>query len=188
MAAIWTRRREEGQEDERTATPWNELLGVADVVAASRTAVSSPKVDEVANHYPHYHVVCAVVENEGAVLCMQKGKTKYEYTAFHWEFPGGKVEEGETPEEALHRELMEEMEYDVRVGEHLLTVEHSYPDFSLTMEAFRCEADTRTFRMKEHSASLWVEPSHLEELPWCEADKPIARQMALYGKRNTDEE
>lgn len=105
---------------------------------------------------------------------MQKGQTKYEYTSYHWEFPGGKVEMGETPEEALHRELLEEMDYDVRVGRHLCTVEHTYPDFAITMAAYMCEADSHEFRMKEHSASLWVKPEMLLDLPWCEADRPIA--------------
>lgn len=122
----------------------------------------------------HYQVVCAVIINQGEVLCMQKGQTKYEYTSYHWEFPGGKVEMGETPEEALHRELLEEMDYDVRVGKHLCTIEHTYPDFSITMAAYMCEADSREFRMKEHSAALWITPDKLKDLPWCEADRPIA--------------
>lgn len=84
----------------------------------------------------HYNVVAAVVCHDGKYLCMQKGKTKFEYTSYKWEFPGGKIELGETPQQALARELMEEMEYPVEVGEELVTVNHEYPDFSITMTAF----------------------------------------------------
>lgn len=126
----------------------------------------------------HYNVVAAVVMHDGEVLCMQKGRTKYDYTSFHWEFPGGKIEEGETPEEALHRELLEEMEYDVCVGRHIVTVEHTYPDFAITMAAYLCTAATRDFVMREHSAALWVKPSELLQLPWCEADIPIAEAVS----------
>lgn len=117
--------------------------------------------------------------HDGEVLCMQKGRTKYDYTSFRWEFPGGKIEEGETPEEALHRELLEEMGYDVCVGEHIVTVEHTYPDFAITMAAYRCTAATREFVMREHSAALWVKPSELLQLPWCEADVPIAEAVRM---------
>ena len=63
----------------------------------------------------HYHVVAAVIEVDGKVLCMQRGTTRYSYTSHLWEFPGGKIEPGETPQQALHRELLEEMDLDVEV-------------------------------------------------------------------------
>ena len=120
-------------------------------------------------------VVAAVIEHEGEILCMQKGVTRFEYTTGHWEFPGGKIEAGETPEEALHRELLEEMDYDIHVGEHLITVIHHYPDFSITMAAYRCVATDRDFSMREHAACRWLAPSQLLSLDWCAADLPIAR-------------
>ena len=121
------------------------------------------------------NVVAAVIEHEGTILCMQKGVTRYDYTTSHWEFPGGKIEVGETPEQALHRELLEEMDYDVRVCEHLITVTHHYPDFSITMAAYRCVATDRDFSMREHVACRWLAPSQLLSLDWCAADLPIAR-------------
>lgn len=125
----------------------------------------------------HYNVVAAVVVNRGKVLCMQKGITKYQYTSLRWEFPGGKVEAGETEQEALHRELLEEMEYDVTVGDKLCTVEHTYPDFSITMHAYLCKAKNREFKMNEHAAFVWMKPEHLLNLLWCDADVPIAKEI-----------
>lgn len=124
------------------------------------------------------NVVAAVIEHKGQILCMQKGATRYEYTTRHWEFPGGKIEAGETPQQALHRELLEEMDYDISIGEHLLTVTHHYPDFSINMAAYRCVAQDRHFAMREHVASLWLEPAQLLTLDWCAADLPIARLLA----------
>jgi len=126
----------------------------------------------------HYNVVCAVVIDKGEVLCMQKGQTKFPYTSYHWEFPGGKIEGDESPEEALHRELLEEMEYDVRMGEHLTTVEHEYPDFSITMAAYICTASTRELVRKEHADHRWLSVDEMALLDWCAADRPIVEFIA----------
>lgn len=105
----------------------------------------------------HYNVVAAVVCHDGKYLCMQKGKTKFEYTSYKWEFPGGKIEPGETPQQALARELMEEMEY---------------PDFSITMTAFLCttKGDANGFRRREHADSKWCSQEELKGLDWAAAD------------------
>lgn len=129
----------------------------------------------------HYHVVAAVVEVDGRVLCMQRGVTRYPYTSHLWEFPGGKIEPGETPEQALHRELMEEMELDVQVHELLATVTHDYPDFTITLAAYRCTAPTQAFVMREHAASRWLPWAELATLPWCAADE---RLIALFPERD----
>lgn len=128
----------------------------------------------------HYNVVAAVIEVGGKVLCMQRGESRYDYTSHHWEFPGGKIEPGETPQQAVHRELLEEMELDVEVHELLATVTHDYPDFTITLAAYRCTASTTAFTMREHAACQWLPWSELNTLPWCAAD---ARLIEQFGER-----
>ena len=128
----------------------------------------------------HYNVVAAVIEVDGKVLCMQRGESRYDYTSHHWEFPGGKIEPGETPEQAVHRELLEEMELDVEVHELLATVTHDYPDFTITLAAYRCVATTTEFNMREHAACRWLPWSELPTLDWCAADE---RLIALFPAR-----
>ena len=129
----------------------------------------------------HHHVVAAVIEVDGRVLCMQRGVTRYPYTSHLWEFPGGKIEPGETPEQALHRELLEEMDLDVEVHELLATVTHDYPDFTITLAAYRCTAPTTAFTMREHAACRWLPWDELSSLPWCAADE---RLIALFPNKN----
>ena len=125
----------------------------------------------------HYNVVAAVIEVNGKVLCMQRGETRYSYTSHLWEFPGGKIEPGETPQQALHRELLEEMDLDVEVREHLATVTHDYPDFTITLAAYRCVADTTQFTMREHAASRGLPGNELDTLDWCAADARLIAQF-----------
>ena len=125
----------------------------------------------------HHKVVAAVIEVDGKVLCMQRGANRYAYTSYRWEFPGGKIEPGETPEQALHRELIEEMDFDVEVREHLATVTHDYPDFTITLAAYRCTADTTEFNMREHTACRWLPWDELMTLQWCAADERLIEQF-----------
>ena len=129
------------------------------------------------NQRKHYNVVAAVIEVDGLVLCMQRGKTRYSYTSHLWEFPGGKIEPGETPQQALHRELLEEMDLDVEVHEHLASVTHDYPDFTITLAAYRCVATIHDFTMREHAASRWLPWDKLNTLPWCAADARLISQF-----------
>jgi len=127
----------------------------------------------------HLEVVAGIIVNDGKILCMQRNKGKYDYVSYKFEFPGGKIEDGETRPEALMRELREEMELDTNITESdfFLTVEHSYPDFSITMHSFICRVKTDKFIRKEHVDHKWLRPSELSTLDWAEADKPIVEKI-----------
>ena len=98
----------------------------------------------------HYNVVAAVIIHNKKILCVQKGETRFAYTSYKYEFPGGKVELNESKQEALKREIEEELNYEITVGEELITVEHQYPDFAITMTAFLCTASSHNINLTEH--------------------------------------
>ena len=127
----------------------------------------------------HYEVVAAVIACQNKILCMQRGKAKFEYVSYKFEFPGGKVEAGEENHNALARELQEEMDMNVTIDEkdYLLTVEHTYPDFAITMHAYLCKVEKPDFVMKEHISFKWLPVEELETLDWAEADKPIVEWL-----------
>ncbi len=127
----------------------------------------------------HYEVVAAVIEFNNKILCMQRNKAKFDYVSYKFEFPGGKVEAGEENHTALERELNEEMDMNVTIREedYLLTVEHTYPDFAITMHTYLCKVDKPDFVMKEHIDFKWLPVSELEALDWAEADKPIVKWL-----------
>ena len=121
----------------------------------------------------HYNVVAAAIRHNDRIRCMRRGKTKFDYTAYKWEFPGGKIEAGESPQEAVRREIMEEMDMDIRVGDSVCTVVNDYPDFSITMQVFWCDVDSPVFDLKEHNAFKWLSMDDLPSLDWAEADRKV---------------
>lgn len=127
----------------------------------------------------HYEVVAAVIEHDDKILCMQRNKAKYAYVSYKFEFPGGKVEAGEDGHTALERELREEMDMHISISEkdYLMTVEHTYPDFSITMHAYVCKLAKPEFVMKEHVAAKWLTRAELDSLDWAEADRPIVKRL-----------
>ena len=90
-----------------------------------------------------------------------------------WEFPGGKIDEGESPEECLRRELVEELGIQVRVGKSLPATTHQYPTFSVTLHPFICSIDSGTIVLHEHAAITWLPPEKLHFLDWADADIPV---------------
>ncbi len=125
------------------------------------------------------NVVAAIIIHNGQILCMQRGKAKQDYISYKYEFPGGKIELGETRIEALMRELKEEMNIEVKIAEedYFMTINHSYPDFELTMHSYICHVDTKEFVRKEHIDHQWVIPQELNTLEWVPADYPIVERL-----------
>ena len=122
-------------------------------------------------------VVAAVLFWKGKVLCVQRAEHKKEYVSLKWEFPGGKVEVGESREEALVREIREELSVDIKVSEFLMTVEHTYPDFHLTMHVFKCVLDQGEITLNEHVALKWLSVDELDQLDWAAADVPVVKSL-----------
>ncbi|QWB99817.1 (deoxy)nucleoside triphosphate pyrophosphohydrolase [Mycoplasmatota bacterium] len=121
-------------------------------------------------------VVAAIIKKDHKFLCAQRPNDG-RYLSLKWEFPGGKIEDNETPEDALRREIQEELELNISVKEFYFTVDHTYPDFRLIMHAYLCEMEEETFTLVEHNSIKWVSPSELMNLDWAEADLPIVHKI-----------
>lgn len=124
-------------------------------------------------------VVAGVIFWEDQVLCVQRPQNKLHYISEKFEFPGGKIEDGETKEEALHRELLEELNLSTRIKSFFLTVIHEYPDFELTMHSFICEVDSKELTLHEHIDQKWLYINELTALDWAAADIPIVDKLVL---------
>ena len=124
-------------------------------------------------------VVAAIIQNNNQILCVQRGPSKYAYVSHKYEFPGGKVEAGETKEQAIIREIKEELQMDIINPQFYLTVEHTYPDFAIVMHSFLCATETQKITLTEHIDAKWLKNSELEFLDWAEADVPIVKKLIL---------
>lgn len=122
-------------------------------------------------------VVAAVIMNNNDILCVQRPENKYPYISKKFEFPGGKIEPGETKIEALTREIKEELSLEIYVTSEFLTVRHQYPDFYLTMHSFLCTSTNRDLTLNEHIDHLWLPIDNLDTLDWAAADVPIVKQL-----------
>lgn len=123
-------------------------------------------------------VVAAIIRKGDMIFATQRG---YGDNKDGWEFPGGKMETGETPEEALRREIWEELETRITVESLLQTVEWDYPQFHLTMHCYWCRIESGNLTLKEHEAARWLAKDELESVAWLPADLTLlpAIQTAL---------
>ena len=121
----------------------------------------------------HIEVVAAVIEHKNQYLCVQRNANKYDYISYKYEFPGGKVEINETNEEALIREIQEELNLEIQIQKHIITVEHTYPDFKISMHTYLCNSHNRILTLNEHIDHKWLEKAQLSSLDWAGADVPI---------------
>lgn len=119
-------------------------------------------------------VVAAVIRKDGRVFATQRGYGDWEGW---WEFPGGKIEPGETPEEALRREILEELQAEISVDEFLCTVEYDYPKFHLTMHCYFCSLLSETFHLNEHEAAQWLKADELDSVRWLPADVMVVEEL-----------
>ena len=120
-------------------------------------------------------VAAAIIFREEKVLCVQRPENAKEYISLKWEFPGGKVEVGESREKALVREIREELSVDMEGSEFLMTVEHTYPDFHLTMHVYKGVVTNGEITLNEHIALKWLSVDELDQLDWAEADVAVVK-------------
>ena len=119
----------------------------------------------------HIRVSCAIIERDGLVLAAQRSGSMS--LPLKWEFPGGKIKEGESPEDCLSRELIEEMGIQPAVGRPLPSSTHHYAEFTVTLFPFVCSIRSGTIMLHEHTAVTWLPPCDLSSLDWAEADRPV---------------
>ena len=117
------------------------------------------------------HVTCAIIEKDGHVLAAQRGPAME--TPSKWEFPGGKIEPHESPEECLRRELLEELDVEIVILRSLDPTIHSYPAFTIMLYPFVCAIAKGKIKLNEHAAIKWMPARNLHSLDWAEADLPV---------------
>lgn len=127
-------------------------------------------------------VVAAVIRNQDNIFATQRGYGEFKDG---WEFPGGKVEPGETPQEALAREIREELDTEIKVGELIDTVEYDYPTFHLSMDCFWAEVVSGNLILKEHEAARWLDKENLDSVEWLPADRGLIEKIKMILEKDT---
>ena len=119
-------------------------------------------------------VVAAVIRKDDKIFATQRGYGEFKDG---WEFPGGKIEEGETPEQALIREIKEELDTDIRVGDLIDTIEYDYSNFHLSMDCFWCDIVQGGLELREHEAAKWLTKENLYSVEWLPADVELIEKI-----------
>ncbi|XCP85058.1 8-oxo-dGTP diphosphatase MutT [Roseburia hominis] len=119
-------------------------------------------------------VVAAIIVSEDKIFATQRGYGEFKDG---WEFPGGKIETGERPEEALRREIKEELDTEIEVGKLFDTVEYDYPNFHLTMYCYLCKVKSGNLILKEHEAAKWLTADMLDSVEWLPADFGLIKKL-----------
>ena len=122
----------------------------------------------------HIEVVAAIIRKEDMIFATQRGYGEWKDW---WEFPGGKMEVGETPEVALVREIREELSAEINVDEFLCTVKYDYPQFHLTMHCYICSLMTDSLHLNEHEAAKWLTKDELNSVKWLPADLEVVERI-----------
>lgn len=120
----------------------------------------------------HIQVAAALLFHQGKIFATKRGASPYAYVAHKYEFPGGKIEQGESGDVAVKRELLEELNMQVKVGGLYASHTHEYPDFIITLWLYECEM-LSDFVLKEHESYAWIAPADLKEEEWAPADADI---------------
>ncbi len=124
-------------------------------------------------------VAAALIRRDDLIFATQRGYGNYKDW---WEFPGGKVEAGETSEEALEREILEELDTQIINDGLLITVEYDYPEFHLTMDCFWCRVAKGELKLLEHEAARWLPMTDMRQVKWLPADDEVIRAIEQYAK------
>ena len=121
-------------------------------------------------------VVAAIITHNDQIFATQRGYGEFKDG---WEFPGGKMEPGETPQQALMREIREELDTEIEVGSLVETVEYDYPNFHLTMHCFLCTIRSGELVLKEHEAATWLTRAELDSVDWLPADVKVVEKLKV---------
>lgn len=122
-------------------------------------------------------VVAAIIHKGDKIFATQRGYGEWKD---FWEFPGGKMEAGETPEDALRREIWEELETRIVVERFVKTIDWDYPAFHLTMHCYLCRVESGCLKLKEHEAARWLTKDELDSVEWLPADRDVVKEISAY--------